>query len=389
MAEWLVIFYTLLQYNTGVERIPKWVSTGSWPWRGNASCSSYRDSNARPFDHESGALPMRYRRSPVLCFGRLRSTLRLLSLASTRAASSGPSNVGLCQRLLSVFADCQLSLPKFMLERFDSETVNILLCHVCAFQSLPIVSFPLPKFTLERLDSETVNRLLCHDMCLSVFADSQLSVCKICPRTVWFRNSQQIIMLWYVPSSLCRFSTFRFQNLPSNGLIQKQSTDYMCLSVFADSQLSFSKIYPRTVWFRNSLQSLQILNFPLPKYIRQRFASETVYRLLCHDIRLTFGFAFLPLCSELNLSLLSDIFDGVCMALRWDTLNIWSRRSGALFSSIGFLSRKWNEQITFLVDEKLAVSLIIRSWCRHCLASCGVVQEGGRARGGVHLNIPT
>ena len=55
---------------------------------------------------------------------------------------------------------------------------------ICAFQSLPILNFPFPKFILERFDSETVNILLCHDMCLSVFADSQLSISKIYPRTV-------------------------------------------------------------------------------------------------------------------------------------------------------------------------------------------------------------
>ena len=93
---------------------------------------------------------------------------------------------------------------------------------ICAFQSLPILNFPFPKFTLERFDSETVNRL-------------------------------------YVPFSLCRFSTFLFQNLSSNGLILKQSTCYYVMIC--------------------AFQSLLILNFPFPKYILERFDSETVFSL--------------------------------------------------------------------------------------------------------------
>ena len=43
--------------NTGVERIPKLrVSTESRPWRRKFSRRSSRDSNPRPFNHESGAL---------------------------------------------------------------------------------------------------------------------------------------------------------------------------------------------------------------------------------------------------------------------------------------------------------------------------------------------
>ena len=42
--------------NTGVERIPEWVSTESWPWGRKFSRRSCQDSNPRPSDHKSGAL---------------------------------------------------------------------------------------------------------------------------------------------------------------------------------------------------------------------------------------------------------------------------------------------------------------------------------------------
>ena len=41
---------------TGVEWIPKWVSTESWPWRIKFSRHPCMASNSRPFDHEFGAL---------------------------------------------------------------------------------------------------------------------------------------------------------------------------------------------------------------------------------------------------------------------------------------------------------------------------------------------
>ena len=49
------IFYVLLG-NTGVEQIPKKVSTESRPWRRKFPRRSYKDSNPRPFDYKSGAL---------------------------------------------------------------------------------------------------------------------------------------------------------------------------------------------------------------------------------------------------------------------------------------------------------------------------------------------
>ena len=117
---------------------------------------------------------------------------------------------------------------------------------MCAFQSLPILSFPFPKFILERFDSETVNILLCHDLCLLVFADSQLSqnflerfdsetvnilLCHDMCSNEWF-DSETVF-------SLCRFSTFRFQNLSSNGLPPKQSTDYYVMIFALRSVLLF------------------------------------------------------------------------------------------------------------------------------------------------------
>ena len=67
---------------------------------------------------------------------------------------------------------------------------------ICAFQSLLILNFPFPKFILQWFDSETV-------------------------------------------FSLCRFSTFRFQNISSNGLIPKQSTDYYVMIFALRSVLLF------------------------------------------------------------------------------------------------------------------------------------------------------
>ena len=55
LAEWPGSFMCYCG-NTGVERIPDWVSTESWPLRRKFSHHSSRDSNPRPFNHESGAL---------------------------------------------------------------------------------------------------------------------------------------------------------------------------------------------------------------------------------------------------------------------------------------------------------------------------------------------
>ena len=52
LAEWPGSF-TCCCGNTGVERIPKWVSTKSRPWRRTVSRRSSRDSNPRPFNHKS------------------------------------------------------------------------------------------------------------------------------------------------------------------------------------------------------------------------------------------------------------------------------------------------------------------------------------------------
>ncbi len=66
LAEWPG-FFTCYCGNTGVERIPKWVSTESRPWRRKFSRRSSRDSNQRPFNHESGALTTEL--SPPLILG--------------------------------------------------------------------------------------------------------------------------------------------------------------------------------------------------------------------------------------------------------------------------------------------------------------------------------
>ena len=55
LAEWPGSF-TCYCGNTGVERIAKWVSTESRPWRRKFSHRSSRDSNPQSFNHESGAL---------------------------------------------------------------------------------------------------------------------------------------------------------------------------------------------------------------------------------------------------------------------------------------------------------------------------------------------
>ena len=55
LAEWPGSFMCYCS-KTGVERILKWVSTENWSWRRKFSHCSCRDSNPRPFDHESGAL---------------------------------------------------------------------------------------------------------------------------------------------------------------------------------------------------------------------------------------------------------------------------------------------------------------------------------------------
>ena len=61
-AEWPGSF-TCYCGNTGVERILKWVSTESWHRRRKFSSRSCRDSNLRPFNHESGAVTTE--RSPL------------------------------------------------------------------------------------------------------------------------------------------------------------------------------------------------------------------------------------------------------------------------------------------------------------------------------------
>ena len=55
LAEWPGSFMCYCS-NTGVEWIPKWVSTESWPWRRKFSHHSCPDSNPWPFNHESSAL---------------------------------------------------------------------------------------------------------------------------------------------------------------------------------------------------------------------------------------------------------------------------------------------------------------------------------------------
>ena len=55
LAEWPGSFMCSCD-NMGVERIPRWVSTERWPWRGKFSCHSCRDSNPQPFNHQAGAL---------------------------------------------------------------------------------------------------------------------------------------------------------------------------------------------------------------------------------------------------------------------------------------------------------------------------------------------
>ena len=62
LAEWPGSF-TCCCGNTGVERIRQSVSTESRPWRRTFSRHSCRDSNQRPFAHESSTLPLSYPRS--------------------------------------------------------------------------------------------------------------------------------------------------------------------------------------------------------------------------------------------------------------------------------------------------------------------------------------
>ena len=50
------VFYMLLRSHGGGTDTEIRVSTESWPWRRKFSSRSSRDSNPRPFDHESGAL---------------------------------------------------------------------------------------------------------------------------------------------------------------------------------------------------------------------------------------------------------------------------------------------------------------------------------------------
>ena len=63
LAEWPGSF-TCYCSNTGVEWIPKWVSTESRPWKRKFSCHSSRDSNPWPFNHESSALTTELSPSP-------------------------------------------------------------------------------------------------------------------------------------------------------------------------------------------------------------------------------------------------------------------------------------------------------------------------------------
>ena len=67
LAEWPGSF-TCYCGNTGVERIPKWVSTESQPWRRKFSRCSSRDSNPRPLNHESGALTTELSPTSVIRF---------------------------------------------------------------------------------------------------------------------------------------------------------------------------------------------------------------------------------------------------------------------------------------------------------------------------------
>ena len=55
LTEWPESFMCYCS-NTGEERIPKWVSTESWPWRTKFSNCFCQDLNLQPFDPESGAL---------------------------------------------------------------------------------------------------------------------------------------------------------------------------------------------------------------------------------------------------------------------------------------------------------------------------------------------
>ena len=90
LAQWLGSS-TCCCGNTGVERIPKWVSTETWPWRRQFSRRSYRDSNPGPFNHESGALttelsllsPLLYSLSP----NALSSTTVVLAPTVTSAVA--------------------------------------------------------------------------------------------------------------------------------------------------------------------------------------------------------------------------------------------------------------------------------------------------------------
>ena len=65
LAEWPGSF-TCCCSNRRVERMPKSVSAESWPWRTKFSRRSCRDSNPRPFGHESCALTTELSPLPVL-----------------------------------------------------------------------------------------------------------------------------------------------------------------------------------------------------------------------------------------------------------------------------------------------------------------------------------
>ena len=97
LAQWPGSF-TCYCGNTGEERIPKWVSIESWPWRIKFSRRSCRDSNTWPFDHKSGALTTELCPYMSVCF-------------SATPSLSVSESLSLCLPLsLSIFYPCVFSL---------------------------------------------------------------------------------------------------------------------------------------------------------------------------------------------------------------------------------------------------------------------------------------
>ena len=78
LAEWPGSF-TCYCGNTGVERIPKWVSTECRPWRRKFSRCSSRDSNPRPFIHEFGSLTTELSPPPNKKWCRWNCDLRVIN----------------------------------------------------------------------------------------------------------------------------------------------------------------------------------------------------------------------------------------------------------------------------------------------------------------------